>query len=192
MIDLTGVSLKLTDKRIIPVLQKNGYAIDAIYCSPIQSWLLLFSLLLSAMSPILISIFAVSLWAVLAGLLIYFVMVYLYNNRYYNSFAIQPDRSIVVVNLNWPLRRVKRIHAESVIQIRVASVKEKWWYIMLCHFRGNYIEITFNNKETERIYCSGLLLDAFDENWTERTFDDFYCHLIRLSYKVEVDGSVAL
>ena len=53
-----------------------------------------------------------------------------------------------------------------------------WLLSLFGIFGGNYLELIEEGK-TRRYFCIGLETDAYDENFTEKTIEEFYQWLKR-------------
>jgi hypothetical protein len=172
MIELTGVSLKLDDKRVDKKLEKEGYEQSNIFYSPIKSWL--FGISLIALQSL-----------VLHGGIFYLLYIFPFYTTFYllcayliaaymnNSFAIHGNK-LLVVNRNFPFYKFKVYEFEDINTLRINnSLILRLPLLFVGIFGSNYVEIRTNEK-TERFYCIGLDIDCYDENWTEKNLDDFH------------------
>jgi hypothetical protein len=169
---LIGVGFNLKDKRVDKMLRSKGIMDADIFYSPIKCWLVLLLLLGLQMGIIVIMI----LNTVYSLLLIpYFIISYFVNAYYNNSFALHEDK-ITIINPNFPFRQITTIDIQDIQCIVIDRDKRKWtpWFILI--FRQNYLLIKTNNKKM-KFYCSGLEIDCYDENWTEKTIDDLETEL---------------
>jgi hypothetical protein len=107
--------------------------------------------------------------------LIYFIAGYVVVASLNNSFVIT-DSKLVVINPNFPFRKVKSYSFEQINKVKIDSSNLLYITAIFAHFGSNYVELTTQDK-VERFYCTSLDVDAFDENFTEKTIDDFHASL---------------
>ncbi|MCE3228242.1 MAG: hypothetical protein K0S32_2793 [Bacteroidetes bacterium] len=177
MIPLVGVSLKLTDKQVDKMLRAHGFSTKDVFYSPIQSWIMVLIMLASAAYPLMIYAGWYSLLLVPYAIASYFL-----NARNSNSFAIE-DEKFIVVNGNFPFRKLLVFEKNEIKNILIDTKKIRWQSLMIM-IGGNYVKIE-TNSSTTMFYCVGLDLDAYDENWTEKTIDDLHHYLKQKEFPVE-------
>lgn len=178
---LIGVSFKTTDKRVDKVLAKNGLANAEVYYSPIKTAIYLLLLLLSSGGAILLFELT-TLWPICV--LIIFLTLVSYPIQAYsnNSAALTPDK-LIIINPNFPFKKFIVFSRDEIIKIEIGENTFNWrkW---LAFVGGNFIEVT-TKKDKLRFYCAYLELDAYDENWTEKTIDDLHASLKNKNFPVE-------
>ena len=76
------------------------------------------------------------------------------------------------INPNFPFKKITIYDFAEIEKIKIDDSKLKVISWVLLIFSSNYIEIS-TNENTERFYSIFLQPDAFDENLTEKTLDDF-------------------
>jgi hypothetical protein len=163
---LIGVSFNLKDKRVDKMLRSKGVNDSDIYYSPIKTWLMIWFLLLPS-GWWLIYILASTVYGFI--LIPYLGISYLLNAHHSNSFALHHDQ-LIVVNPNFPFRRVTTIDLKDIKLVTIDATKRKWLRAFVL-FGENYLLVT-TKDHSRKFYCSGLELDGFDENWTEKTIED--------------------
>ena len=161
-----GVGLKLKDKRVDKMLLVKNIISTDIFYSPISTWILLLLLILTS-GWWLLYIFASTKYGLL--LIPYFVISYLLNGYKSNSFALCND-NLIVINPNIPFRQITVINNSDIQLVTIDKTTRKWTKIFL-DFGENYLLIQTKDN-TYKFNCAGLDLDAYDENWTEKTIDD--------------------
>jgi hypothetical protein len=67
------------------------------------------------------------------------------------------------------------IDLNDILNVTIDTKKRKWPQAFIL-FSENYIEVTTRNK-SQKFYCTGLELDSYDENWTEKTIEDLDSNL---------------
>lgn len=182
MINLTGISFQMKDNRIEKRLIKEGFTDYEIFYSPIQSWVFLVSLITISSITCYGGIFAL-LWLYPIPTAIYVFASYLVAAFSNNSFAFTSNK-LIIVNPNFPFRNIFYYDLKEISQIKI----DKSRYLLAltffsCVVNTNYIEISIQNK-SKRFYCSSLDIDCYDENWTEKTLDDFYSSALGHNIKV--------
>lgn len=177
-------ALNLKDKRVDRMLNARGLHGADIYYSPIQSWLIM---LLLVLTPVVFIGVGLS-WALWYGaaVVVYLLLSYLANARLYNSIALKDDR-LIIVNPNFSCRQVVLYDKQSITRIVIAEYKGRQWLGWLLVFKGNYLQIECEGG-VYIYHCSGLELDAFDENWTEKTIDTLADKLTELGYPVSFEA----
>ena len=162
---LIGVGFNLKDKRVDKMLRSEGITDADIYHSPIKCWLVM--LLLLCCQGWVFFTFLTTTYSFL--LIFYLIISYLVNAYHNNSFALHEDK-ITVINPNFPFRQIITIDIQDIQCIVIDQGTRKWTlWVML--FGENYLLIKTNNKNM-KFYCSGLEIDSYDENMTEKTIDD--------------------
>lgn len=160
---------ELSDKRVDRVLLRKGYTDANIFYSPIGAWLTLFTGFIgTALLSTGFILMYYSPW--LLFLLPYLFIAYLLNAWHSCSFALV-DGKCCIINPNWPFRIYREIGLHQIESVTIDERRTIW---MMCFtlFGSNYIELN-TGKGTERFYCAYLQLDAYDENLTRQTMDDF-------------------
>lgn len=181
---LTGISAKLKDRRVDRMLINYGYDVTKceIFYSPITVWLFLCALLLLTLIPFSFYIFYLA-YLFAFYFISYLIIGYLIVAYLNNSFVIT-EKKLLIINPNFPYRKFICYDLEQVNKIKMDSSKVLWITSIFAHFGSNYIEI-FTTKKVERHYCTSLDVDAFDENFTEKTIDDFCTSLKQHGVTVE-------
>jgi hypothetical protein len=174
MIPPTGISASLKDKRVDRVLEKLGYEAAAckIFYSPVMVWVYYLALLLATLIPLTSFYLVVLMYRFPVYWVPYLLSGYLAAAYLNNSFVLAPDK-LLVINPNPPFRRVVPFELENVRKVTIDRPKWLWLSTLFIFLGRNYVEISTDGK-TERFYCASLELDAFDENLTEKTIDDFH------------------
>lgn len=176
---LIGVSFKHTDKGVDKLLAAQGIEYADVYYSPVASWWTLILLALHGIGGFLIEGFrhwVIWLFALPWLLISYFIYTYLST-----SIALCEDK-LVLVNPNFPFYRLQEYSRDEIVEITIGSenlLLPKLFFV----FGSNYVAIK-TKEGTHRYYCTGLELDAYDENWTENTIDDLHGVLKRQNYPV--------
>lgn len=168
---LIGVSLNLKDKRVDKMLRSKGITDADIYYSPIVTWLILWLLLLPSVWG-LIYLLSSTVYGLLS--MPYFIISYLLSAHHNNSFAFHQDK-LIIVNPNFPFRHITVIDVKDIKLITIDTMKRKWIESFMV-FGENYLLLETKDK-TMKFYCSGLELDGFDENWTEKTIEILHATL---------------
>lgn len=173
------VTVILKDKRVCKMLHSKGIMDADIYDSPIHPWFI-FLLLISPL------IYPISLYFYIKYAIFfvpYFIFSYLLNAYHNNSFALYEDK-LIVINSNFPFRNLKIIEIKDIQKITIDEGKGKWIWMLCLLFGNNYLNIEMGEK-TETYYCSALQVDCYDENWIEKTMDDFECSLKEKGIEVD-------
>lgn len=160
-------SMNLRDKRVERILTSRGFKHADIYYSPIAGWICCLFMLLGVTFPILLQLGLLTFYPVF---IVYLVAGYLVAGRFNNSFAIT-ENQIHIINPNFPFRTFKSFSLNEIDLVTIDKTKWKWHYLF-CVLGNNYVEIK-TGTDTEKYFCAGLELDAFDENWTKNTIDTF-------------------
>jgi hypothetical protein len=147
------------------MLRSKGMIDADIYYSPIGTWLMLWLLLLPSLWW-LIYLLASTVYGFL--LIPYLIISYLLNAHHNNSFAFHRDK-LIVLNPNFPFRHTTTIDVKDIKLITIDTGERKWIECFIV-FGENYLLLETKDK-TMKFYCSGLELDGFDENWTEKTIE---------------------
>jgi len=138
--------------------------------APIAMSLVPHKMLLNWLLPITAVIF-------IYGCITYFISAY-----GCNSFAVSND-ALIVINPYFPYRKYTVIPL-SAIELAHIGAHKPVWAKMLIFFSGNYADIQTAGG-TARFYCIGLEVDAWDENMTERTIEQFLYALERKNVNVQ-------
>jgi hypothetical protein len=173
MVEMTGVSLKLDDKRVDKKLEKEGYHQSTIFYSPIQTWVLFIVMLSATSIPANGGVFYL-LFVFPIYTTIYFLVSYLFAAYLNNSFIITKDKKeLLVINRNFPFYKFKTYQSADIETIRIDKAFFPFLspLIFFCIVFTHYVEIQTSTGK-HRFYCVGLDTDCYDENWTERTLDD--------------------
>lgn len=174
---------ELSDKRVDRILLRKGYQDANIFYSPIGVWLTLFTGFIGTalLSTGFILMFC-SPWLLL--LLPYIFIAYLLNAWHCCCFALV-DGKCCIINPNWPFRSFEVIELDNIESVTIAERRTKW---MMCFtlFHSNYIEMKTENGK-KRFYCAYLELDAYDENFTKQTIEDFQYALERSGVPVQMN-----
>ena len=179
-----GISARYKDKRVDKALRKLGFNSCEVYYSPIIvsiTYLLMFlAVTVGIMLPILFSFgHNLTIAVVLICYFLFFYLVAAYTN---NSFALTSDE-LVIINPNLPFRKQTIIALDNIIDIHIGSHTPVWRKILL-FLTGNYADIKTSEGIT-RYYCIGLEEDAYDENLTEKTIEDFIIALGKKGINVQ-------
>ena len=174
---------ELRDKRVDRILLRRGYPDANIFYSPIGAWLPLF---IALIGTALISYgFIVMFWSPWLLLLVsYFFIAYLTNAWHCCCFALVEGKCCVI-NPNWPFRKFEVIAFNDIESVTIDE-QHSGWKSFFTLFSSNYIEITTATGK-ERFYCTYLQLDAFDENFTKQTIEDFQSALERAGIPVQMN-----
>lgn len=182
MFDLTGVSLQFKDSRVEHRLAEEGLIDCEIFHSPIQSWLFLVGILsiasLTADGGILMLLWKYPFYTIPC-----ISVSYLFAAFSNNSFAFTSEK-LIVINPNFPFQRLISYDLKNITQIKIDKSKHLVYLSWLfCISTTNYVEV-YTKKKVNRFYCSGLDVDCYDENWTEKTLDDLYSTALSNEIKV--------
>ena len=172
----------MVDNRVAKICKKNGIKDCEIFYSPISTWFLVISLILfygGSGCLILFYLYSFNKFLILITIPYFFISFFLFS-KLSNSFAITSDK-IIVINPNFPFKKFKEYNKNQINKITIDS-SNNMLYIFFLVFEQNYLIIETQNKQ-EKFYCIGLGIDAFDENWTEKTLDD-------LNYALSKDNIV--
>ncbi len=164
---------KFKDRRVDKTIQLHGYvtAESELFYSPILLsffFLPVFALLLFPITVALVSNYPIYC-------AIYLIISYLQAAYLNNSFVIS-GKKLLVVNNNSPFRRCVAYDLKQVKIIKIDRsrfLRITWFF---AQFGYNYVEVITENQ-VARYYCVGLEQDAYDENFTEKTMDDFHAAL---------------
>jgi hypothetical protein len=163
--------MNLQDLRVDKMLKARGLDTSDIYYSPIKSWVLF---MVIAMGLCYWFIIPLALSKYYSLVLIYLAPGYLFSGYLNHSFAITEDQ-LHVINPNFPFRQFKSYALRDIQRITLNKSKQKWHYL-LGIIGSNYISIQTADQSI-KYFCVNLDVDAFDENWTEKTMDTFYSKL---------------
>lgn len=90
-----------------------------------------------------------------------------------------------VINPNRPFRKFEVIKLNDIESVSIDK-QRRGWSSFFTLFGSNYIEVkTASGKQ--RFYCAYLQLDAFDENFTKQTIEDFQYALERAGIRVQMN-----
>jgi hypothetical protein len=188
---LNGVSLKLKDLRIDKILSKNGYENYTIYYSPLKSWFVFFGIMIPILLPLAIFLFSTIIELFLSNkylftlfLSVYIILGYLISSYVNNSFVLTKNE-LIIVNPNFPFRKFIVLKLNQIKLAEICNDKSWVFTILFGVFGGNYVRIS-RFSDTKKFYCYNLDVDCFDENWTEKTFDDFFDDLNSKNVKVKM------
>lgn len=159
--------MKLKDKRVDKMLAQNGVQNAETFYSPVQIWL--YFILMILLPGIGIVIPALGLWGI-GIVLVYTCLSYLLYVQRSNSFALTED-TFYILNPSWPFGRLESCRLEDIHMITFGEDKIPWLRRIFIWSDANFLEIT-THSGTLKYACAGLELDAFDENFTEKTLDD--------------------
>lgn len=161
-------NLRVRDKRVNKMLTSRHLPDTDIYYSPLSSWILCLVLLLAGGLWIFFSQFFLQHypWFLLYPVIGYLIAAYLNT-----SFALTND-ALIAVNPNFPFRKLKVYPLKDIQLVIFDETRFKGHYLFAIWGR-NYITIQTAQKK-QRYYCVNLELDAFDENWTEKTIDSLH------------------
>lgn len=174
--------MDLKDKRVDKILHRQGYKDAEVFYGPLSIWLITFAGYLLA--PALGLLFGLmnNPWILL--LLPYLFIAYLFNAYHSCSFAIAAGKCCII-NPNWPFRKFVAIDLKDIESVGIKEYHKKW--MMVFAFWGsNYIEIK-SDQGVQCFYCANLEADAYDENMTEKTIEDFQYALERAGIPVQMD-----
>ncbi len=121
-------------------------------------------------------------WTLL--LLPYLIIAYLVNAWHCYSFALVEGKCCMI-NANWPFRKFRQIALNQIESVTINERRMKWMMLFTLP-RSNYIELK-TEKGRERFYCAYLELDAYDENFTKQTIEDFQYALERAGIPVQMN-----
>ncbi len=179
---ITGFSLKLKTKKVDKILLEKGYTLEEceIYYSPITSWFVLIAMMLSFFIPFVFTDLLSYKYNFWMCILTYFIVGYFFI-AYLNNIPVLVKNELIMINPYFPFRNfeVFQIEAIAMVKIDESSFLPAWIFLV---FKSNYLE---NYKK--RFYCSSLQVDSFDENWTEKTMDDFKYSLLQNGVMVEFE-----
>ncbi|TAG00074.1 MAG: hypothetical protein EAZ44_09765 [Cytophagia bacterium] len=176
---MTGVSMRLTDKRVDRKLKRKGYKNYEVFYSPIKCWtLIIFALSIQSIfvyGGVFYLMYVFPLYSFL-----YLFILYLIVARLNNSFAVEGNK-LLIINRNFPFYTFKVYEFEEIEIIKIDKTIKSSWLEMILFLLGfacstNYVEIK-DSIQTKRFYCAGLEKDCYDENWTEATLDDLHFFL---------------
>lgn len=191
---LSGVSFKFKDKRIDKFLTDNNYSNYQIYYSPIKSWVFGLSFILLTTLPFSIFFYFDILRLLTTNIFLCIALVsflsigYLINSYYNNSFVVL-EHQLLVINRNFPFFRFKTYDFKDLKEIEINKGKSIFmnlisWFFMI--FGSNYVRIKTHKNVNKKFYCINLDVDCYDENWTEKSLDDFYNNLKNRNVRVDI------
>jgi hypothetical protein len=163
---LLGISAKTKDRRVNKIAKRLGYNNYEVFYSPIGNWLFFIGYLMILALPVVIFFLTYWYW-----LLIYLALGCLFSAYLNNSFIIA-EKELVVINPNFPFRRIRSFKIDRISKIKIDENKFLKILSIFMITENNYIQI-YSEEKKYKFYCSGLNIDAFDENFTEKTLNDF-------------------
>lgn len=164
-------NMRFKDKRVDSMLFSRGLIPTDFFYSPIAVWLWNIVLFLGIGFWIVIPIAFSGFFPLV---MVYFGVSYLMAAYSNNSFALSKD-SLMVVNPNFPFRKVTVYSLQEIEKVVIDEEKRIWgWVFGMAVI--NFISIEAGGKAL-KYHCAGLDLDAFDENMTEETMDTFQYEL---------------
>lgn len=178
---IIGLSANHKDKRIDKILVQKGFVNTDIFYSPIQSWFLALLLMYGyAFLPITVILIAKKFYFLIGS---YFIIGLLINFYLNNSFAID-NTYLHIINPNLLKGRIK---SRKLSEIKNVAFRRKKNYLLYVFgiFYCNYIEVE-TDQDKETYFCIWLDKDAYDENWTEKTLDDFKTKLEEIEIKTTI------
>ncbi|RYD98266.1 MAG: hypothetical protein EOP54_08200 [Sphingobacteriales bacterium] len=174
--------MELSDKRVDRILFRKGYQDANLFYSPIRVWVTLFTGF-AGIALLIGFVFLIgSPWILF--LLLYLFIAYLLNARHCCSFALVEGKCCII-NPNWPFRKFRVIELSQIESVIIDERHTKWMTLFTL-FGSNYIEVK-TAVGIERFYSAYLELDAFDENFTKQTIEDFQYALERLEIPVQMN-----
>jgi len=184
---LYGFSMNLKDRRVDKILRNKESQKNQIFYSPILTWVIFWFILFCIAIPIVFFSWQL-IWHYLGYyffiiLGVYFGIGYLIASKLNNSFVLD-EENLIIVNPNFPWNKVQYFKFNDILKIEFKENKQYFLAIIFGIVERNYIEI-FTKKGEFQFYCSGLSIDCFDENWTEKTLDDFKLELQKIGVKIE-------
>jgi len=179
-------SNEFKDKRVDKMLKKEKHHFSLIFYSPIKVYLFFLGLLLIGGFPILwfglYFVWTNYKWA----LVIYIIFGYLFA-AYLNNSIVISSKKIIMVNPNFPFRRIKVFNITAIRKVKIASDSHLKFIYIFGFLGTNYIEVELSNEKKYRFYCAGLEIDCYDENQTELTLDDLHDALENRSVSVDFE-----
>jgi hypothetical protein len=179
------MSFKIKDKRIDREIIKLGHIPGEceICYSPIAAWLWPSMLLWATVG---LSLYPMVLHSPVAIMVVlcWFCLGYLLAARLNCSFVLTP-RQMLAINPNFPFKKRIVCNFEDVKSIRIA--KSPSWHRVFIPFLiagSKFVQIR-TVTQTHTCYCVELRLDAFDENFTEKSLDDLHVSLKNKGLNVE-------
>lgn len=157
---------KLKDNRVDKILTSKGIIGGDIYYSPILTWIIALSIILLGGIGV-VYLLASSIYGYL--LIPYFIISYLLNTYKNNSFALFDDK-VIILNPNFPFRKITIINNSEIKLVTIDKTKSNWSKLLL-DFGENYLLIQTKDKLL-KFYCSALEADSYDENWIEKGIDE--------------------
>ena len=118
-----------------------------------------------------------------ASVVTLFFFAYLTNAWHCCCFALVEGKCCVI-NPNWPFRKFEVIAFDDIESVSIDE-QHSGWKSFFTLFSSNYIEINTATGKG-RFYCTYLQLDAFDENFTIQTIEDFQYALERSGIPVQM------
>jgi hypothetical protein len=182
---ITGFALKLKIKKVDRILLKKGYSLEEceIYYSPITLWVVFIFMMLLILIPFLLSNFLNFVHPFLIYILSYFLLCY-FLMRYLNNTPVLVKNQLIIINPYFPFQSFKIYQFEEIQKVKIDKLSyffPSWLFLL---FSINYMEVYVKNQK-KRFYCSYLEVDAYDENWTEKTIDDFKYSLLKKGVMIE-------
>lgn len=168
---LTGVSLNLKDKRVDKILQAKGIVTPEVFYSPVKTGPVALLMLALFTFPAIFLLPFPKYSLLILPHLPFVYLVYAYHNT---SFALH-DEKLTMINPNFPFKRIETV---EIAEIELITIDKRiiHWHLLFLLFGRNYVMIK-TKQGVKKYHCACLELDAFDENWTEKTIDDFHLRL---------------
>jgi hypothetical protein len=186
---ITGFALKLKIKKVDRILLEKGYSIEEceIYYSPITSWFVTLFMMLPFLYPFLFIDFDYLFLSFIYPLRIYILSYFLLGYfliRYFNNTPVLVKNELIIINAYFPFQSFKIYQIEEIQKVKIDKLSPFFpsWLFLL--FSINYVEVYVKNNK-KRIYCPYLEVDCYDENWTEKTMDDFKYSLFKEGVTIE-------
>lgn len=103
---------------------------------------------------------------------------------YFNNTPVLVKNELIIINPYFPFQNfeVFQMNDIKLIKIDKSSFLPAWFFLI---FKSNDVEIYLEN-ENKRFYCTSLQVDCYDENWTEKTMDDFKYSLLKRGVIIEL------
>lgn len=182
-----GSNARYKDKRVDKILDGLGYDSYEIFYSPLVVSVTYLFMFLATGGYLIFFLLGQWLFILVLSVSIYACIFYLVAAYSNNSFAITSDK-LIIVNPNFPFRKHVIIPLEVISSIYIGEHTTIWRSVILL-FTNNYVDVRVGNNTT-RYYCIGLEADAFDENLTEKTIEDFICELRKRNVEVTVADKI--
>lgn len=183
---MIGMSMELRDKRVDKIAQNLHLDHPEIYFSPFQSWLTsltLFFTYIQLPAFILIYQFDILKFFFWFFIIAYFIVGYIVNS-YMSHSILMDSNSLYIINPNFIFMSIVHYPLCEITHIKLGETKHIWHHIFGV-LGSNFIEIESHSIK-RKFFCVWLEIDAYDENWTEKTMDDLYYNLQKKNIDVEV------